>query len=531
MENRLKGETLSTRKDFLYFLEIGRVLTSTLQLDELLSLATDMALDFFSAEVGALKIFVPEEKTINFGFDLKDLASIKKKNHTVRDIITELQEFVFLNPENISREYILPGELKGRINSMMAGPLVHKGEVLGYMVLVNKRTPETEESDSFTEDEFEKFVLFVQQMAVAVANARAYEEVARLKTFYEHLFNSLSEGVITVDEELRINKHNIQADSILNSDLEKKNIKDIFPHSVCEKIEAVIRGSECIRSFEETMPDKRILRFTISPLIGKKSNQGAVVTFEDITGLKKLEAQVRRAEKLASLGELAAGLAHEIKNPITALKGYAQLLDPENPDEEFLKEMKETMLMEVSRVNSIVNALLSFARPKIHGKAAINLNEVVERAVKLLEIEASRNDVELNFISKSDPTIFVDPGALEQVIINVGLNAIQAVTEDPPGDTKPEVVIITDSDENSALITIEDNGPGIPESIRERIFDPFFTTKKTGTGLGLAITHRIIDELGGTIQFESMFLDSPGGRRRGTRFIISLPKPRSINGD
>ncbi len=517
------------KKDLLYFLEIGRVLTSTLQLDELLSLATDMALEFFDAEVGALKIFTHGEKNINFGFNLEQLKLVKKNDAPLEELIINSREYIFFKEGK--NEFEIPQKLRGRITSMMAGPLIHKGEVLGYMVLVNKRSTEQGAKASFSEDEFEKFILFTQQIAVAVANARAYEEVARLKTFYEYLFNSLSEGVITVDENLNINQHNMQAESILKVELEGKNISEIFPEKICRKIEAVVRRKESITSFEETLPNQQILRITVSPLTGKEKNYGAVVTFEDITGFKKLESQVRRAERLASLGELAAGIAHEIKNPITALKGYAQLLNPEKPDPEFLKEMKEIILMEVSRVNSIVNSLLSFAKPKIHQKKAIKVSEALERAVKLLEIEASRNKVKLSVEIQRDPIIFVDPDALEQVIINVGLNAIQAVASSPPENSQPEVRITVDSDEENSIITVEDNGPGISEEIRERIFDPFFTTKKTGTGLGLAITHRIVDELDGSIYLETMYLPEPGGQKRGSRFTITFPKSMKLEPD
>jgi len=220
--------------------------------------------------------------------------------------------------------------------------------------------------------------------------------------------------------------------------------------------------------------------------------------------------QLLRANRLSALGEVAAGLTHEIRNPLASVKGALEIIRSRvqtgTPEAEF----SSLASAEVSRLEALVGTFLDYARPSRPERRRVRMNELVERVVVLLTPEAEKADVTLDVSGVGDNTeIDADPAQLEQVLLNVVLNAIQA---NPLGS---RVSIVEGRAESSVVLDVIDQGPGIPDHDRSRIFEPFFTTKKRGTGLGLAITQRIISAHGGTIE---ALADEVG-----THMRISLP--------
>lgn len=227
-----------------------------------------------------------------------------------------------------------------------------------------------------------------------------------------------------------------------------------------------------------------------------------------------------RTDRLAMMGQLAAGAAHEIRNPLTSIRSTIQYLKKDIQDQE-KREMAEGLIMEVDRINEIIQGLLSFAKPSELELEMINLNELLEQSVKLITNTAAKKQIEINCRFLPEKTrIHADPGQLKQVFLNILINAIQAIEN--KGEIDIELVNNTSSSIYSsgrtagASIIFKDNGKGIPPENQEKIFDPFFTTKQDGTGLGLSISYGIINKHGGDISIESTL-------GKGTKVIVKLP--------
>lgn len=227
--------------------------------------------------------------------------------------------------------------------------------------------------------------------------------------------------------------------------------------------------------------------------------------------LFETEEQLRRADRLSALGELSAGMAHEIRNPLGAIKGAAEILrDDYSPDDKKF-EFIQILLKETDRLNHIVQEFLGFARPKQPERAPVDVNEALESVLLLTAQEARKAGVVVEKrLDRSLVQLNLDAGLLKQAFLNLVLNAIQAM---PQGGT---LTVETSMPDNSLEVRIADTGTGMTEENRKKLFSPFFTTKKNGTGLGLAITYRIIENHKGVIDVKS----EPG---KGTVFTVRIP--------
>ena len=227
--------------------------------------------------------------------------------------------------------------------------------------------------------------------------------------------------------------------------------------------------------------------------------------------LFETEEQLRRADRLSALGELSAGMAHEIRNPLGAIKGAAEILRDDYAPDEPKYEFIQILLKETDRLNHIVQEFLGFARPKQPEFQQVDVNEAIESVLTLIGQEARKAGIVVE--KKLDPSIgrrSLDAGLLKQAFLNLVLNAVQAMSR---GGT---LTIESGIRDNAIEVRIIDTGTGISDEDRKRLFSPFFTTKKNGTGLGLAITYRIIENHKGRIDVKS----EPG---RGTTFTVKIP--------
>jgi PAS domain S-box-containing protein len=252
--------------------------------------------------------------------------------------------------------------------------------------------------------------------------------------------------------------------------------------------------------------------------------RGAVAVLRDLTRLKTLEAEVRRGERLAALGQMALALAHEIRNPLSAIRGVAQLLQGELGPGPYAEHLA-VMLAEIDRVNRVMEALLDLGRPMRFVFAAVNLHELLERVCLLAEPAAAAHEVQLvRRYDPSLPALWADADRLVQVFQNLVQNGIEAM----PGGGRLTLVTRMSTDPLYGKIDlgagprplvevlVSDEGDGIPEPLRDRVFDPFVTTKPRGLGLGLALAHRIVEEHRGALRVRS----TPG---KGSTFACYLP--------
>jgi signal transduction histidine kinase len=257
-------------------------------------------------------------------------------------------------------------------------------------------------------------------------------------------------------------------------------------------------------------------------LLSTLANQAAIAIDNArlYENLKQSQNIIRRADRLSSLGQLTAGLAHEIRNPLVAIRTFTQLLPERYQDVDFRNSFQSLALKEVDRICGLVNDLLSFARPSAPNVAAENVNEIVDSIVRILETEAKEKGVQIyRRLATNLPKVLIDKEQIKQVSMNIILNALQSIQ----GKGVVEVstrIFAKDSASEFVQVSVHDSGVGIPEKDLENIFNPFFTTKKEGVGLGLSITHQIVQEHGGYIVVESQV-------GRGTTFFINLPVKRS----
>jgi signal transduction histidine kinase len=231
--------------------------------------------------------------------------------------------------------------------------------------------------------------------------------------------------------------------------------------------------------------------------------------------LKESQSIIHRANRLSSLGMLTAGLAHEIRNPLVAIRTFTQLLPERYKDEEFRDNFRLLALKEVDRICGLVNDLLNFARPSAPKVDREDINEIFKSIARILETEGKERGVTVNLhLATGLPKIFVDKEQIKQVSMNIILNAIQSIKDEGVVDVFSRL-FIKDGREHFVQIEVRDTGIGIPERDLENIFNPFFTTKENGSGLGLSISHQIVLEHGGYMAVESKVGE-------GTTFFINL---------
>ncbi len=238
---------------------------------------------------------------------------------------------------------------------------------------------------------------------------------------------------------------------------------------------------------------------------------GAVVTLEDVSDIKALTAQLIRADRLAAMGELTAGVAHEVRNPLGVIRASVQLLDDAQVDRARIHEAAEVIKQEIDRLDRVIKALLDFGRPSKPTLVRTDINSVLEDVVLFTNRFAKQHGVHIEERFDSElPDVFGDPDQLKQVFLNLVTNAVQAI-----GESEGLIVIETRAEGDYVETTVIDDGPGISPHDLPKVFDPFFTKRAEGTGLGLTIVHRIIDEHEGHIEVESS--------EAGTSFKVTLP--------
>jgi signal transduction histidine kinase len=240
--------------------------------------------------------------------------------------------------------------------------------------------------------------------------------------------------------------------------------------------------------------------------------------------LKESQAVLRRADRLSSLGLLTAGLAHEIRNPLVAIRTFTQLLPERYEDAEFREGFQGLALKEVDRICGLISELLSFARPSKPNVAPENVNDVVDNVARILEAQTKERNVEIiRDFGENLPKVWIDREQMKQVFMNLILNAIQAMRDGGDITISTRAVTRSEAQPSGEFVQVEinDTGVGIPEENLQHIFDPFFTSKDEGSGLGLAVSHQIVQEHGGFVTVQSTV-------GKGTSFFVHVPVGKPV---
>jgi signal transduction histidine kinase len=269
--------------------------------------------------------------------------------------------------------------------------------------------------------------------------------------------------------------------------------------------------------------EERVVKLNVAPFVGSEEEpKGTIVIFEDVTARVELETQLQLREKLASLGLLAAGVAHEVNTPLTGISSFTQMLQDQIPESDPRAKLLAKIERQTERASKIVNNLLNFARQGRVSFVPLSVNDVVRDVLSLLEHQLSRSRVKVRLELDPDlPQVMGDENKLQQVFLNLILNAQDAMGS---GGWLTIRTAVSPEDPEEVVALVSDTGHGISQDDIKRIYDPFFTTKKagaSGTGLGLSITYGIIQEHSGQIAVESLL-------GQGTSFEIRLPKHRAL---
>jgi two-component system, NtrC family, sensor histidine kinase AtoS len=375
-----------------------------------------------------------------------------------------------------------------------------------------------------------------QHAALENANAelrRGLEELADLKGYTDNILASLTSGIVTVDLEGRVVTLNPAAELMTGffaGEVAGRYCTEVFAQTpdLAEVLMSTLANRMPVLGTPLTLRRRGgrglPVELSVSPLRGSEGKElGVIGVFRDLSRVRQLEERLRRSDRLAAVGELAAGLAHEIKNPLTSLLTFSRRLTRAFEDADFRQKFQTVVPRELERINGIVEGLLELARPARLTFKPVRVPTLLERTIELYvtRIEAQRIQVQRSY-ARDLPAIWADQEALYQALVNLVTNALDAM---PSGGLLVLRAGWSDADGVTSgragggrrvAIEIEDSGAGIAPAIVDRVFNPFFSTKDSGTGLGLALAHKILDDHGGSIDVRS----TPGV---GTTFRLVLP--------
>ena len=356
-------------------------------------------------------------------------------------------------------------------------------------------------------------------------------ELEQTQKYLHNILENISDGVIALNLAGEITTFNKAAQTITNfsaAEIINKRYDEIFLTTTQGRdfVNDIIQRGTLPEGRETTIKNKsgeEIPVIAYTTLITDEHSRviGIVITFNDLTTIKQLEDQIERSKRLAALGEMAAGVAHEIRNPLGGIEMFASILERECEHDERKKKIISSILNGVRSLDKIITELLSFTRS--FGKTDfhdVDVIDCIESAIEFASQECNERMITIHkkYSAVQSVMVFGNGDQLKQVILNLLLNAAQAITHK---SGIVEVISTPHYTEGYVIIEVCDNGNGIKEEYVKKIFDPFFTTKSKGTGLGLAISYRIIEAHGGSVIVESK-------ENKGTRFLIHLPLKQRI---
>jgi signal transduction histidine kinase len=426
-----------------------------------------------------------------------------------------------------------------------------RGKTIAYLGISR-----TEKGDFLSSDDLELLFTLSGYLGIAIENARLYQslqqkvdEYERLKEFSENIVESINVGILASDLHDRVESWNSQIERLTGIPRHVavgRKLSELLPEELCRKfdevkgqtgihniysfafkpsgkVSAALAGSNGTStsngngSSKTTGPREAILNLAVAPLVSKEMKEiGRLIIFDDITDRSELERRLVQADKLSSIGLLAAGVAHEVNTPLAVISTYAQMLSKQVTGDEPKAKLLDKIAKQTFRASEIVNSLLNFSRTSPAEFGDVNVNKLIEETVSLVQHQLDKSGIQVKAeFDHGMPPVKGNAGKLQQVFLNLILNARDAMNS---GGT---LRLRTWSDGACARIDVSDTGHGITPDHLPRIYDPFFTTKvaRKGTGLGLSVTYGIVQEHGGSIEVRS----EPG---TGTLFHLEFPLAR-----
>jgi PAS domain S-box-containing protein len=371
--------------------------------------------------------------------------------------------------------------------------------------------------DPFYREDLNLLMTLANQAGVALKNAQRYEDVVVAHESVARIVASISSGVVAVNRAGQITLFNEKAAELTglsSNDVHRRSVQ-LLPIALSGALTAAIEKGEVLDLPEIDLPHQATIRpiiLTSSPIVdGGGTVLGAVAVFSDLTPLKELETERRKAEKLAYFQMLASGVAHEIRNPLCGIKTFAQLLPRRQDDREFVEEFGRISALEIRRIEGLLDRLRTLGRPTERPHVELDLRAPIAEAVALMQPTFAEKGIRMRVGVPDTPiSVIGDHDGLKQLTLNLLMNAYEAT----PRDGSVMAEIRQESDD--AVLKVTDTGDGIPRELLNRIFEPFVTTKPRGTGLGLAISASMASMHGGTLRAANVGAG-------GAEFTLSLP--------
>src|SRR5213594_2910854 len=523
-ERRRAAEELNRRLSELFSLqELSYVLSDSLELDRIVEQVVRYAVRFLDAQ-GALLALVGESAgdPLQVAAAEGTLSALRgrkipgdDKGLVARSTGREHLELVRNSgPEPTA---IVKGF---QAAAAAAVPLRSHGTVIGTLLITDPR------EGMFVPEDIRLLSTLATHAAVVIANARFFEMVRRAKEQWETAFDALSEGIAVVDDEGRVRRANRALASLLGMPLQNVLGTPLASallgksNALHELLAATRRGERPAPLVARSEPLRRALRVNVARIPGAATEHSIVVMVEDVTEQQALETQLVQSEKLAAVGQLVSGVAHELNNPLTSIAGLSEFLLEQKElgkkDRGHLQVIQE----QAERASRIVRNLLTFARKGAAERVPVDLNDVIRRTLSLTSYDLKLKDIQVEReLSGALPDVFGDRHGLQQVVLNLVTNAAHAVAENPR--ERPREITVSTWFDGQVHLRVADTGPGIPDEIAQSVFTPFFTTKEPGkgTGLGLSITYSIVESHSGQITLEPRSARGGGG----TAFRVDLP--------
>jgi PAS domain S-box-containing protein len=390
--------------------------------------------------------------------------------------------------------------------------------IIKNIIIDQRKTLKTEEIGrdrsevGFVVDTFQELVRKLKEKEKELVRLRALAEdrAVRVETYNENVLQSVQSGVVSIDNAMKIKSINQSAEKTLGikaEDVIEKDCAEIFDEPLLGILrfnENIIRGE-----YAYVTKDNRHVWLGINTSQLKNTAHeviGFILVFTDLTNVKALQTQVELKERFTQLGEMSAGIAHELRNPMSVIAGYAKLLNKKVESSE--QATVDAIIREIEHMDRIISEFLAFAKPADVSRKKVNLNDLIQETYSTTM--GDNHLVNVSCISDKQMSVNGDDILLRQAFANLFTNAVEAMPEG--GDLTVELRDFHDTIE----VKVTDTGYGIPEDIKERIFLPFYTTKENGIGLGLAMVQKIIVSHGGSVKIQSR-------ENGGTTFSITLP--------
>jgi PAS domain S-box-containing protein len=399
-------------------------------------------------------------------------------------------------------------------------PLVEERELIGFLVLGAKRS-----GDPYFSNDADLLTTLANQAAVAVRNAQTHARVVQVNEEMRKVLETIESGVVAVGPRGRITLFNRAAEQLTGTSAQvaRGQSPECLPNPLGSALHATAADGEPRSQIEFVLPDAAgqmvPLMCSTSPLRGPDGAPlGAVAVLADMSRLKELEQEKRRAERLASIEAIASGLIHEIRNPLVGIKTYAQLLPSRGESPEFREMFSRSADREIGRIDDLLSRFRTMSRASQYPMEMVDLSEPLRDTLETLHAELEDRKILLRRVGEQTRrSVLGNTLQLQQLFLNLCLNAIQAM--EPGGELTVRVADLSEGGGGTLLVEVADTGSGIPDHLLGTLFDPFVTTKPHGTGLGLAISRSIADAHHARIHARNNV------GRPGCTFTVEFPVP------